>query len=516
MSRDDRRQALLDRGEFLKLAGLWSMGLAVPPLSWKAFKAQGDPDQKNVLVIVYDAWTAYQVSLYGYPRKTMPNLNRLSDQAIVYHNHISAGNFTSPGTASLLTGVYPWTHRAFKPNSQVIPSFLDKNIFQAFSDYHRMAYTHNVLANTLLVQLSGSIDQLTPHDELFFLYHKTFSQVFKSDPDVAEVSWVRAFEDSDQSTVYSLFLSHLYEVVNKKNLQVLEKYKKDFPLGVPNVQRDYFIFEDGTDYVRDRLLAAPQPFFGYYHFYPPHAPYSTRREYVGKFDDNYVPVQKPRHIFNKGRAWERTLYQRQNYDEYLLYVDHEFGRLFDSLERSGLLENTWLVLTSDHGEYFERGIIGHSTPAMHHPILRVPLMIFAPGSRVRQDVLSPTSSLDLLPTLLSLTGHEIPLWCEGQVLPPFTPVSKDRGLYSMYIPLADQDSQISTSSVVLVREPYKLILYSGYEEVEDLGGEYIELYDIYEDPEELQNLYPGEQKLALRMVDEIKTQLEEVNARTRG
>ena len=68
----------------------------------------------NVLILLFDALSAKHISTYGYPRETMPNLTRFAQQATVYHAHYSGGNFTTPGTASLLTGTYPWSHRALE------------------------------------------------------------------------------------------------------------------------------------------------------------------------------------------------------------------------------------------------------------------------------------------------------------------------------------------------------------------------------------------------------------------
>ena len=108
----------LSRRDFLKLAGLASLGMVVPPsVQLASNRLQGT--QKNVLIIVFDALTAYNISLYGYERETMPNLARLAKRATVYHNHFAGGNYTTPGTASLLTGTLPWTHRAIRFNGTV-------------------------------------------------------------------------------------------------------------------------------------------------------------------------------------------------------------------------------------------------------------------------------------------------------------------------------------------------------------------------------------------------------------
>lgn len=100
-------QTNITRRDFLKLAGLLPLSIALPSVSQST-----ETDKQNVIIFVFDALSAHNISLYGYPRKTMPNLVRLAEKAVVYHNHHAGGNFTTPGTASLLTGVLPWSHRA--------------------------------------------------------------------------------------------------------------------------------------------------------------------------------------------------------------------------------------------------------------------------------------------------------------------------------------------------------------------------------------------------------------------
>src|SRR3989304_4147872 len=90
------------------------------------------------------------------------------------------------------------------------------------------------------------------------------------------------------------------------------------------------------------------------------------------------------------------------------------------LEGAGVLENTWVLLTSDHGELFERAIWQHTTPVLYQPVIRIPLLIFQPGRTTRLDVHTPTSAVDILPTLRHVTGSEPVSWSEGLVLPPFS------------------------------------------------------------------------------------------------
>ena len=467
--------------------------------------------KKNVLVVVFDAFSAYHLSLHGYQRETMPNLVRLAERAVVYHNHYAGGSFTTPGTASLLTGTLPWTHRAFQPKAQVAEPFVSRNFFSAFQDYYRIAYTHNGWANILLEQFSDELDELVPWKSLFLQSYDGFQNLFEKDSDIASVSWTRNVNIQQEGYSYSLFLSHLIGALRENKLADL---KKVFPRGIPSTGSagSEFLLENAIDWMGNRLALIPQPFFGYFHFLPPHGPYNTPLEFIDRFShDGFTPVEKPQDVFTEGESETQLLKKRVEYDEFLLYVDREFGRLFDKLETSGLLENTWVVFTSDHGEMFERGISAHNTHALYQPLLRVPLLIFEPGRKTRMDIHTPTSAVDVLPTLSHVTGHNIPDWTEGVVLPPYADASPDpnRNVYVMKANKNDQDAPITRASMALVKGRYKLLYYFGY--VERGIDELVKLYDIEADPEELVDLYPSQKDVADELLNELKTKLAEVN-----
>jgi arylsulfatase A-like enzyme len=467
--------------------------------------------KKNVLVVVFDAFSAYHLSLYGYQRETMPNLVRLAERAVVYHNHYAGGSFTTPGTASLLTGTLPWTHRAFQPKSQVAEPFVSQNFFSAFRDYYRIAYTHNGWANILLEQFSDELDELVPWKSLFLQSYNGFQNLFEKDSDIASVGWTRNVNIQQEGYSYSLFLSHLIGALRENQFADL---KKKFPRGIPSTgfAGDEFLLENAIDWIGNRLALIPQPFSGYFHLLPPHGPYNTPLEFIDRFNrDGFIPVDKPEDVFTEGESRIQLLKKRIEYDEFLLYVDREFNRLFDKLETSGLLENTWVVFTSDHGEMFERGISAHNTHALYQPLLRVPLLIFEPGRKTRMDVHTPTSAVDVLPTLSHVTGHNIPDWTEGVVLPPYADASPDpnRSVYVMKANKNDQYAPITRASLALAKGRYKLLYYFGY--VERGIDELVKLYDIEADPEELVDLYPSQKDVADELLTELKAKLAEVN-----
>jgi arylsulfatase A-like enzyme len=262
------------------------------------------------------------------------------------------------------------------------------------------------------------------------------------------------------------------------------------------------------------LKRTGQPFLGYFHFWPPHDPYCTPREFYGRFiNDGLKFIQKPRSIFSTTTETVEELDQyRIAYDESILYVDREFGRLVDYLEKSGSLANTWLVLTSDHGEMFDRGINGHTTPVLYEPIVRVPLLIFEPGRESREDIYQLTSAVDLLPTLLHVTGHIQADWTEGVVLPPFNhEFPQNRNIFVLEAKENEKDKPITIGTTAIISDRFKLTNFFGYEVLGGINGELIELYDLENDPEELNNLYSTKDKIGSELLNELKVKLKLMN-----
>jgi arylsulfatase A-like enzyme len=204
------------------------------------------------------------------------------------------------------------------------------------------------------------------------------------------------------------------------------------------------------------------------------------------FEDGRVFPEKETHFFSENISHEKLQTLCRKYDEYLAYVDAEFGRLYDALERSGQLENTYLILTSDHGQMFERGIHGHVTPVLYEPLIDVPLIIAQPGQSKREDVYGLTSAVDILPTLLYLSGSSIPGWVDGQILPGIgEPAEPQRSVFALEAKDSSLRGALEQGTVAMIQDSYKLIHYFGYPGYEDV----YELYDLQADPEELVNLH---------------------------
>jgi arylsulfatase A-like enzyme len=504
----------ITRRDFIKLLSLAPYfavnGINVPN-NKKSYILDRNDDLPNVIVLVFDTLSARHMSLYGYQRRTTPNIDRLANQATVYHRNYAGGNFTSPGTASLLTGSYPWSHRSLHLYGTVLEEYATKNIFSLTNTkYFSFTYTHNILVTLLLNQFFGSIDQFIPTGNLSVNSNLNAENLFSNDYPIALWSELlyRSFQEISTTLFYSLIDSKWRH--DKPN--EISDYERLFPKGLPTDDSRSIIFtlEHTIDWLKTNLTSMPSPFFCYFHLLPPHEPYHTRSEFVDVFNDGITQQQKPNHNFSQGQSNQFLIDQRRFYDEYIAYVDSEFGRFVDFLNLSGLLENTYLILTSDHGQMFERGIHGHITETLYEPIIHVPLVILRPKQKYREDVHVPTSCVDLVPTILHIADCEIPEWCEGNILPPFknTEVDSSRNVFSVEAKSNSKWGPLSKGTIALIRDNFKLIHYYGYSGY----GDEFELFDLLDDPDELDNKYLSHKSLADEMRSQLLKKINQINA----
>lgn len=367
----------------------------------------------------------------------------------------------------------------------------------------------------LLHQFARDLDVFKRTEDLALQSQHIAEQAFWRDYNVAiQSEWLSRREGYGNSAPSLLFLSlfgrlkrkHLDGTSNGKELEEL------FPKGIQSSFGLYggsrFILEQAMDWIGAELTKSHQPFLGYFHLMPPHEPYHPRREFIGLFDDAWLPVAKPSHFFSQGLPDEHLNQLRREYDEHIAYADAEFGRLYDHMDRNGLLDNTYVVVTSDHGQVFERGIHGHWTETLYEGVIRVPLLIYTPDQRQRRDVYALTSGVDLVPTLLHIIGHPSPDWGEGQVLPTFSDKAHhDRSVFAVEAKGNPKQAPLTMGTVALLKERYKLIHYFGYDGYDGQS----ELYDLVNDPEEMEDLYQTERSVARELRDELDQKLRVVN-----
>lgn len=171
----------------------------------------------------------------------------------------------------------------------------------------------------------------------------------------------------------------------------------------------------------DVLDPGGPPGFLYLHYADPHDPYHRRTEFdfahglAGDFDGSRKAIDAFRHARTQPSKEDQA---RVNalYDGEIAWLDARLSELFDELNRRGILDRAWVVVTSDHGEgLWNHGIPGHG-PQVYEEQVHVPLIVRPPGGLAQGSlrVSEPIGQLDVAPTLLELVGVPVPESFEGR------------------------------------------------------------------------------------------------------
>jgi arylsulfatase A-like enzyme len=498
------------RRDFLKLTS----ALAAGTLAHRSLKfLETKDDRPNIIILLFDALSASHMSLYGYPRETTPHMSRFAERATVYHNHYAAGNFTTPGTASMLTGMLPWTHRAFNQGGLIKTELRLNNIFSLLgNDYFRFTFAQNPWPDRLVGQFHKDVERFLPLTAYSLRGNKLISDKLPKDRYLASIAFEEFLFTLNADVMGSSLLGFIY-----KNLALDMTLKTRehpwYPRGVPEVEgfTTYInedIFSGAFRELRD-LEDRNEPYFSYFHFFSPHFPYKPGMKYWKLFkDDGFQPLSKPMHPFGFDMSDDDVFSKRTLYDQQVAHVDAEFGNLIERLGDEGVLENSYVVVTADHGEIFERGFYGHGGLIMYEPAIKIPLLISAPGQSESREVFAPSNNVDLLPTLLSIADKEIPAVLDGQVLPGFGgDENEERAIFSLFAAENSVFLPLKKAAISMRKGPYKLIAYFGYPGYDDV----YELYNLESDPEEVRDLTTDEPAIFARMEEELLDSLAEAN-----
>jgi arylsulfatase len=164
---------------------------------------------------------------------------------------------------------------------------------------------------------------------------------------------------------------------------------------------------------------------------------------------------------------------KRHYYAKITTVDEQVGRVLDSLEARGWLENSLLIFCSDHGEMLGDHGLAYKW-LMYDPIVHIPLIIRHPGSvGAPGEVTDLVSLMDLGPTILDAAGIDVPTNLEGRSLLPYL---NDEAIQPREFVFCEDNYQIMMRSKI-----HKLVYY--------IGQEQGELYDLVADPHELDNLW---------------------------
>jgi arylsulfatase A-like enzyme len=203
---------------------------------------------------------------------------------------------------------------------------------------------------------------------------------------------------------------------------------------------------------------------------------------------------------------ENTIRERA---EMLMGVDDGLGKMLKALKASGQLDNTVVVVTSDHGYWYGEHGLSEERRLAYEEAIRIPLLIRYPakikaGSKIEQTALS----LDLAPTLIDLAGQSVDKHFQGRSLVPLFsgPVTNWRTSFLIEYYSDHVFERIVDMGYKAVRtDRYKYIHYLDLDNMD-------EFYDLQEDPYELHNLIGDPD--ASQAINEMKAELEKLLAET--
>jgi arylsulfatase A-like enzyme len=327
----------------------------------------GERAPTNLLLVVVDTLRADGLGVYGNPRPTSPNLDAFAQDAIVFDNAYAPSPNTVPSHASLFTSSYPATHQVW---NRIMVEGSDDVLA-------KLAPAHVTLAEAL--QAAG---------------YATAA--------IADGGYMNAGRGLAQG----------FDQFDSKTVGVRNRFRR------------------AIRWLRKRDRETP--FFLFLHTYETHSPYLPPVETAARFAPDYTgPLREAlvdAHAFVKAgkeknkffdvqmkffygqmlqKQPEDIAFVRALYDSEVNVVDRLFGRLLQFLETQGLLEDTLIVVTSDHGEQFlEHGEFYHGH--VYEEGLHVPLIVRDPGGPFGVRRKQFVDLVDLMPTILSRLGVEVP------------------------------------------------------------------------------------------------------------
>jgi arylsulfatase A-like enzyme len=436
-----------------------------------AVRQRVDPDARaggppqTVIMLQADTLRTDHLDLYGYARPTAPVLRRLAGEGAHFLHAITQTSWTKAATPAVLASLYPSTHG--------VHAFADRLPASAttIAEVYRQAGYATVSFSSVL--FTGQFTNL----------HQGFEELHESESTAGRAG--------------------------PRGAKTAREY----------VDRLLGWLEDHRDV----------PAFVFLHVFDPHSPYEPNRPYdtlwadPQRREDYIAALEKLKRVVEdpflaqRGMATRAELieagidpdwflqYSKDWYDGSIRGMDAELGRLVEALQALGLRERSLLAFFADHGEEFhEHGRMWHGQ-GVYGEMIRVPLVLWGPG-RVPQAlrVDEPVQLIDVMPTLLELSGLESPKEAQGVSLRPLLGAAggtaaaerwKRRPLVAEKQPLSPTHHPAAGESYAIIEGEWKLI----HNAVRPPGAPEFELFRFYEDPRDAKDVAAQNPEVVARL-----------------
>ena len=322
--------------------------------------AKAPAPRPNVVLVTLDTTRADHLGCYGYARDTSPRLDELAADSMVYERAVSTSSWTLPAHASMFTGKFTASHGArYDPAGPL-------KLLDAIEGHPSWeAYRARGL----------SAGETTLAGILSAAGYETGA--------VVAGPWMK--------TPFGLDAG-------------FDAYDDD---RINSVRGR--LAEDVTDRAIDWIDGRSGPFLLFLNYYDPHTPYGAPGEWGAAFLPAGTDLAE---LDGREQSVEEMI---ALYDGEIRYMDFHIGRLLEHLRGRGLYENSWIVVTADHGELLgEHGLQGHGR-FLFQPELQIPLIVKRPGTDPRRGRSEePVQQLDVLPLICEGLGLPLPPGIQGQ------------------------------------------------------------------------------------------------------
>lgn len=476
--------------------------------------------QYNIVYIMTDDHTAQMMSCYDNRFVETPNLDRIAADGVKFTNSFVANSLSGPSRACMFTGkhshangFYDNTTCIFDGSQQTMPKLLQQAGYQTAiigkwhleslpagfdyweilpgqGDYYNprfiemnndtiveKGYLTNIITEKSINWLENQRDKEKPF--CLFIHHKACHRNW-----LPELKYLSLYEDK----TFDIPDNFYDDYEGREAAQTQEM----------SILKDMDIMYDTKMYRSDKSSRLK----------------STYEEYIGRLDPEdkkvydafYKPIIEEFYKKNpKGKELAEWKYQRymRDYAKVLKSFDDNVGKLLDYLKQKGLLKNTLIVYTSDQGFYMgEHGWFDKRF--MYEESMHTPLIMRIPDNfktKAKGDIPQMVQNIDYAPTFLDLAGADIPKDIHGVSLLPLLKGEKPANWRkSLYYHFYEYPAEHMVKRHYGVRtERYKLIHF--YNDI-DIW----ELYDLQEDPKEMNNLYgkEGYEQITENLMKELR------------
>ena len=474
----------------------------------------------NIVYIMTDDHTAQMLSAYGNSPIQTPNLDRLASEGVLFRHSYVANSLSGPSRACMLTGKHSHKngftnneHGIFDGSQQTMPKLMRQAGYQTALigkwhlvsqptgfDYYEILHGQGEYYNPTFIQMDGSrkvvkgyctdivtdkaIDWMEHRDQdkpfILFVHHKACHRDW-----LPPMKYLRAYEDQTFPLPGNFWDNWEGRVAAQQ---------QEMTIGSAH---DMDIVYDNKIYRKGDSTRLSQAYLNNIK----RLDEADRRVYDQFYDSITTAFyQNP----PTGRALTEYKFQRymRDYAKVTRAMDDNVGRLMDYLREHDMLDNTLVIYTSDQGFYMgEHGWFDKRF--MYQESFSTPLVMRLPeGLKARGDISEMVQNIDYAPTFLDIAGAQIPSDIQGESLLPLLrgehPKNWRKSLYYHFYEYPAEHS-VKRHYGVSTADGWKLIHF--YRDIDAW-----ELYNLNEDPHELNNLYgkKGTEKVTKRLMKELR------------